>query len=119
MRSNYETFLGASRSRDKGKTYSRVQPIIPYFNPSAPSLLRTRDGVLVLATRGWGLFTSVDNGYTWSLPTDIGSHAGGQSSAAMRELPDGRILVGGPERGVTAFITVDREGVIHPPPAAR
>jgi Neuraminidase (sialidase) len=114
MRSNFETYLGVSRSRDKGNTWSHVQPIIPYHNPSAPSLLLTRDNVLILATRNWGLFTSVDNGYTWSLPTDIGSYTGGGWEAQMRELPDGRILVGGPETGASAFITVDREGVIHP-----
>ena len=119
MRSNYETFLSVSRSRDKGKTWSHVQPAISYFNPSAPSVLLTRDNILIIAVRGWGLFTSVDNGYTWSMPTDIGSYTGGGWSADMRELPDGTIWVGGPEKGVSSLITVDREGVIHPSPAAR
>ena len=114
MRSNYECYVGVSRSRDKGKTWSRVSPAIPFFSTSAPSLFLTSDNILILAVRIWGLFTSVDNGHTWSLPTDIGSYTGGGWDAQIREMPDGRILVGGPESGEYQFIRVDREGVIHP-----
>ena len=77
MRSNYNNCLGVSRSKDLGKTWSRVTPTIPFFSASAPNLLRTRDNILILATRGWGLFTSVDNGHGWSLPTQIGTYTGG------------------------------------------
>lgn len=114
MRSNYECYVGVSRSRDKGRTWSRVRPDIPFFSASAPSLFLTSDNILILAVRIWGLFTSVDNGHTWSLPTDIGSYTGGGWEAQILQMPDGRILVGGPESGEYQLIRVDREGVIHP-----
>jgi hypothetical protein len=80
-------------------------------------LLLTRDNILILATRGWGLFTSVDNGHTWSLPTHIRGYTGSGWEAQLSEMSDGRILVVGDddEQMVKAqFITVDRQGVIHP-----
>ncbi len=117
MRSNYENYLGLSRSRDKGKSWSKAQPIISFFGSSYPSMIRTRDNILVLATRGWGLFTSVDDGQTWSLPTAIGGYHGSGIRANLIEVSDGRILVLGDDNRTTIkgqFITVDREGVIHP-----
>ena len=115
MRSNYNTHLGISRSTDKGKSWSRLKPILPFFGASAPSLLLTRDNILILATRGWGSFTSIDRGHNWSLPTQIGSYTGGGGSAELRELDDGTILVGGSERpDELHLITVDRDGIIHP-----
>ena len=115
LRSNYNTYLGISRSKNMGKTWSRVKPAIPYFGASAPALLCTRDNILVLATRGWGLFTSLDAGHTWSLPTQIGTYTGGGGAAQLRELSDGRILIGGPESpGDSQIIAIDRNGVIHP-----
>ena len=115
LRSNYNTYLGISRSKNMGKTWSRVKPAIPYFGASAPALLRTRDDILVLATRGWGLFTSLDAGHTWSLPTQIGTYTGGGGAAQLHELSAGRIFIGGPERpGDSQIITIDRNGVIHP-----
>ena len=70
--------------------------------------------MLLLACRGWGIFTSIDRGHTWNLPTQIGSYTGGGWDAIMHELPDGTILVGGPEQPDSmANITVDRQGGIH------
>ena len=115
MRSNMNTFLGISRSQDKGKSWSRLRPVLPFYGASAPGLMRTRDNILLLACRGWGLFTSTDNGHTWSLPTQIGTYTGGGGGAEMIELADGRILIGGPERpDETQLIRVDRSGVIYP-----
>lgn len=117
MRSNYECSLGVSRSPDKGKTWNRVTPVISFFGASAPALLHTRDNILVLATRGWGLFTSFDNGYTWSLPTHIGGFTGSGWEAHLSQMSDGRILVLGDDDEQTIkaqFITIDRQGVIHP-----
>lgn len=117
MRSNYNTHLGVSRSNDMGATWSRVAPAIPFFGASAPALLKTRSGILLLATRGWGIFTSVDKGYTWNLPTQIGSYTGGGGAAQMIEMDDGSILVGGLERTDEVQmqrIVVDSDGTIHP-----
>ena len=117
MRSNYNTHLGVSRSTDLGKTWTRQQPKLPFYGASAPSLLLTRDQVLLLSCRGWGIFTSIDRGHTWNLPMQIGSYTGGGAEAVMHELPDGTILVGGPEQPDSmANVTVDREGTIHPCP---
>jgi photosystem II stability/assembly factor-like uncharacterized protein len=128
MRSNYTDTAGISRSRDKGKTWSRVMPAIPYFGSSCPSMILTRHNVLVLAVRGWGLFTSTDHGHTWSRPTHIGGYTGSGGHANLLEMVDGRILVlssthgnapNGKIRG--QFIRVDREGTVHPalPEAAK
>ena len=117
MRSNHECYLGVSRSRDKGKTWSLAQPAIPFFGASCPSLFLTSDDILILGTRGWGLFTSVDNGHTWNLPKHIGGYTGSGRAAQLMEMPDGRILVvGADDQQIVKgqFITVDRQGVIHP-----
>ena len=115
MRSNYECYLAMSRSTDRGETWSRCIPAIPFFSASGPTVLRTRDNVLILGVRIWGLVTSLDNGHTWSMPTNIGSYTGGDPNL-LREMPDGRILVRGPGSDKYQFITVDREGVIHAAP---
>jgi hypothetical protein len=117
MRSNYQDYLGVSRSRDMGKTWSRVQPSIPFFGSSCPALIRTSRNVLVLAVRGWGLFTSVDNGHTWSEPTAILGYHGSGSAAQLLEMSDGRVLIIGGDDVQTIkaqFINVDSNGVVHP-----
>ncbi|MCH8046369.1 MAG: exo-alpha-sialidase [Planctomycetes bacterium] len=123
MRSNYTNSVGLSRSQDKGQTWSPIRPAgIPFFNSSAPSLLRTKDGVLVLATRGWGLFTSIDDGHTWSLPTHIRGYTGSGWLANLLEMKDGRILVVNATHGNARgrcrigaqFIRVDKKGIVHP-----
>ena len=117
MRSNFNTHLGISRSTDKGKTWSRTRPALPFYGANGPTLLRTRDNILILFCRGWGIFTSVDKGYTWSLPTQSSIYTGDEVGVMMCELPDGRILVGSRGRpDESRFITVDRQGVIHPAP---
>jgi hypothetical protein len=122
MRSNYTNSLGQSRSRDGGKTWSKVSPAgIPFFGASAPSIIRTRDNVLLLAVRNWGLFTSLDNGWTWSLPTHIRGYSGSGGGANLLEMADGRILVLNATHGnapngriMAQFIRVDKKGAIHP-----
>lgn len=124
MRSNYTDALGASRSHDKGRTWTRVQPAIPYFGSSAPALLRTRENVLILAVRGWEIFTSTDSGHTWSFPTKIGGYAGCTGPANLLEMADGRVLVLGStsanapnSRIMGQFIRVGKDGVVRPAPA--
>ncbi|MCK5733870.1 MAG: exo-alpha-sialidase [Candidatus Latescibacteria bacterium] len=122
MRSNYSNSVGQSRSRDMGKTWSKVRPAgIPFFGPSCPAVMRTRDDTLILAVRGWGIFTSVDDGWTWSLPTRIRGYTGSGMGASLLEMSDGRILVlsathaNAPNgRIMGQFIRVDRDAGIHP-----
>ncbi len=121
MRSNYDAYLGVSRSRDKGRTWSRMVPVIPFFGASCPAIIRTHTDVLVLATRMWGIFTSTDNGYTWSLPTHIGGYTGSGIGASLLEMADGRILVvnathgNSPQAKIKAqFIRVDQQGQVQP-----
>lgn len=124
MRSDREKHLGLSRSSDRGKTWSRIEPIVPFFDSSAPALFGIRDNNggydrLVLAGRNWGLFTSIDEGRTWNLPTFIGGYCGSGVPAHMFQMQDGRILVIGDddEQFVKAqFLTVDEDGMIHPAP---
>ena len=94
---------------------------IPFFGASAPSIIRTRDNVLLLAVRNWGVFTSLDNGWTWSLPTHIRAYSGSGGGANLLEMSDGRILVlnathGNSRNGriVAQFIRVDGNGRVHP-----
>jgi len=122
VRSNYTNSVGQSRSRDGGKTWSKVAPAgIPFFGASAPSIIRTRDNVLLLAVRNWGVFTSLDDGWTWSLPTHIRGYSGSGGGANLLEMSDGRILVlnathGNARNGriVAQFLRVDGKGRIHP-----
>ena len=122
MRSNFTNYVGQSGSRDGGKTWSKVAPAgIPYFGASCPAIMRTSENVLLLATRGWGLFTSVDDGWTWSLPTHIGGYTGSGGGANLLEMRDGRILVMSATHGnapngriMGQFITVDKDGGVHP-----
>lgn len=115
MRSNMNTYLGISRSADKGKTWSRLRPVLPFYGASAPFLLCTRDNVVLLSCRGWGLFTSMDGGRTWNLPTQIGSFADGDGGLVIVELPDGKLLAGDPQKPDQArLVRVDRDGEIYP-----
>ena len=123
LRSNYTNSVGKSISTDYGRTWSRVSPLgIPYFGPSAPAIMRTRNKVLVLATRGWGIFTSTDEGQTWSLPTHIRGYTGSGGAANILEMADGRLFVlsstHGNARGASTimgqFIRVDADGTVSP-----
>ncbi|MFH1008249.1 MAG: sialidase family protein [Candidatus Latescibacterota bacterium] len=124
LRSNYSNSVGQSRSRNGGRTWSKVRPAgIPFFGASCPAIMRTRDDKLILAVRGWGLFTSMDDGWTWSEPTHIGGYAGSGMGASLLEMSDGRILVLSATHGnapngriMGQFIRIDGEGGIHPAP---
>ena len=125
LRSNYTNSVGQSISHDYGRTWSRVTPLgIPYFGPSAPSILRTREGVLVLAVRGWGVFTSVDDGLTWNHPTHVGGYVGEGMAGNMFEMSDGRIFTMASDHGnagdlcrmYAQFIRVTPDGMVHPAP---
>ena len=123
MRSNYSNFCWGSNSYDFGKTWSRVRPLIPFFGSSFPSALLTRNGVLVLATRGLGIFTSTDRGITWKMPVYTGGYTGSGEGANLLEMKDGRILIissthgnapDGHARIMGQFIRVDEKGEVHP-----
>ena len=119
MPSNFDPYLAILRSRDTGKSWSETSPAIPYHGASKPGLVQARDGVLILAVRVWGLFTSTDRGYTWSRPTFIGGYNGSGTYAHLVAMSDGQILVLGDDdhQFVKAqFITVDKDDVIHPAP---
>ncbi len=79
-------------SKDKGRTWSKPTRLL---RGHAPSLLLTRDGVLLCGHREQpgprtGLIMSTDFGKTWSLPRMIDVAGGAYPSFV--ELGDGRIL---------------------------
>jgi hypothetical protein len=123
IRSNYSNCCWESRSFDYGATWSAVRPVIAYFGVSFPSLMRAKNGVLLLAARGIGVFASADKGRTWKPPVYIRGYAGSGSGANMLQMSDGRILIissthlispNGHCRMIGQFIRVDDDGQIHP-----
>ena len=83
-------FMWMSRSRDKGLTWSRQVP--SDCTGECPQLLRHSSGVLIMGSRGSGIFmkTSVDEGLSWSRETRISLCSG---MMGMTEMKDGRVLV--------------------------
>ena len=83
-------FMWMSRSRDKGLTWSRQVP--SDCTGECPQLLRHGSGVLIMGSRGNGIFmkTSVDEGRSWSRETRISLCSG---MMGMTEMKDGRVLV--------------------------
>ena len=83
-------FMWMSRSRDKGLTWSRQVP--SDCTGECPQLLRHSSGVLIMGSRGSGIFmkTSIDEGLSWSRETRISLCSG---MMGMTEMKDGRVLV--------------------------
>ncbi len=83
-------FMWASVSRDGGLTWSRQTP--SDCTGECPYLLRHSSGVLLMGSRGAGIFmkTSVDEGRSWSRETRISLCSG---MMGMTEMKDGRVLV--------------------------
>jgi hypothetical protein len=81
--------MSTSISTDQGRTWSKQ--VSSDCTGDAPYLLRHSSGVLVMGSRGPGIFlkTSVNEGRTWSRETRI-SPCG---MMGMTELKDGRILI--------------------------
>lgn len=87
MRSVRSPYLWKSRSKDKGRTWQPIEPTD--ITLDCPQFLRTRDGILVLQTRGGALQYSTDDGETWSPLWSIGRfvHMG-----CLLETADGALL---------------------------
>jgi hypothetical protein len=87
MRSVRSPWLWRARSADKGRTWLPVEPTD--ITLDCPQFLRTRDGILVLQTRGGTLQYSTDDGATWSPVWSIGRfvHMG-----CLLETADGALL---------------------------
>ena len=83
-------FMWMSRSRDKGLTWSRQMP--SDCTGECPQLLRHSSGVLIMGSRGAGIFmkTSVDEGRSWSRETRVSLCSG---MMGLTEMKDGRVLV--------------------------
>ena len=64
-------YMWMSRSRDKGVTWSRQVP--SDCTGECPQLLRHSSGILIMGSRGAGIFmkTSIDEGLSWSRETRI------------------------------------------------
>lgn len=81
--------MWSATSEDGGLHWSAVRQ--SNVAGECPVLLSHSSGALVLATRGTGVFISLDGGNTWTKPCYTG--IGGMQ--AMVELSDGRILIAG------------------------
>ena len=83
-------FMWMSRSGDKGLTWSRQAP--SDCTGECPQLLRHSSGVLIMGSRGAGIFmkTSVDEGRSWSRETRVSLCSG---MMGLTEMKDGRVLV--------------------------
>jgi hypothetical protein len=85
-------WMGVSYSKDKGKTWSVSEPI--GFSGHCPYLLRTKDDVILLATRlpKTNLRISRDECKTWSESILVDDVFGG-AYPSMVELKDGSVLI--------------------------
>ena len=94
--------MGFSHSKDKGKTWSVSEKV--GFPGHCPYLLRTRDDVILLATRipATSLRISRDECKTWSEPIPVDHYGGAYPS--MVELKDGSILIVYYEEGYNSNI---------------
>ncbi len=83
-------FMWVSQSRDKGITWSKQAP--SDCTGECPQLLRHSSGVLIMGSRGSGIFmkTSIDEGQSWSRETRISLCSG---MMGLTEMQDGRVLV--------------------------
>ncbi len=83
-------FMWMSRSKDKGMTWSKQVP--SDCTGECPQLLRHSSGVLIMGSRGAGIFmkTSIDEGRSWSRETRISLCSG---MMGLTEMKDGRVLV--------------------------
>src|SRR5262249_11478033 len=110
-------FMWMSISKDKGLTWSKQVP--SDCTGECPYLLRHRSGVLLMGSRGAGIFmkTSVNEGRTWSRETRISLCSG---MMGMVELNDGRVLVvfheayRTPTRIRAQFLRVRPDGGLEP-----
>lgn len=83
--------MASSLSKDHGETWSESKPV--GFTGHCPYLLRTRENVILLATRipATSLRLSRDECQTWSAPVQV-DHFGG-AYPSMAELEDGSVLI--------------------------
>ena len=111
-----------SESTDDGRTWSPVRA--GGFPGHCPYLLRTRDGILLLAHRlpDTALHWSVDDGRTWKGPVVLDRFIGAYPS--LCELPDGTVLCVYYEEGERSALRsvrfrATRTGIepVGPPPA--
>jgi hypothetical protein len=95
-----------SVSKDRGKTWSVSKPI--GFPGHCPYLLRTRDGILLLAHRipATSLHYSLDEGKTWSKNVPVDGVGGAYPS--MVNLKDGTVLIVYYEEGAGSSIRCKR-----------
>ncbi len=84
------SFMWMSTSPDKGLTWTKQ--VQSNCTGECPYLLRHSSGVLIMGSRGYGIFmkTSTDEGKTWSRETRISLCSG---MMGMTEMKDGRVLV--------------------------
>ena len=110
-------FMWMSISTDKGLTWSKQVP--SDCTGECPFLLRHSSGVLIMGSRGFGIFmkTSIDGGKTWSRETRISLCSG---MMGMTEKKDGRILVvfheayRTPTRIRGHYMRVNKDGTLAP-----
>ena len=83
-------FMWMSKSGDKGISWSKHVP--SDCTGECPQLLRHSSGVMIMGSRGTGIFmkTSIDEGQSWSRETRVSLCSG---MMGLTEMKDGRVLV--------------------------
>jgi len=111
------SFMWTSTSPDKGKTWTKQ--VQSTCTGECPFLLRHSSGVLIMGSRGFGIFmkTSIDEGKMWSRETRVSLCSG---MMGMTEMKDGRVLVvfhegyRTPTRIRGHYMQVARDGTLTP-----
>ncbi len=93
----YEGHVYALRSKDEGKTWTHVTPIVKDIHVEA-AMLHLGDGKWLAASRRFGfrdldLHVSTDDGFTWNLIENHGIGIPRVSAAHLLKLSDGRVLL--------------------------
>lgn len=96
-KSKYIGHIYAVRSRDGGKTWDNVTPIVKDIHVEA-AMLHIGDGKWLAASRRFGyrdldLHISTDDGFSWEHVEDSGIGIPRVSAAHLLKLSDGRILL--------------------------
>lgn len=82
--------IGVFRSTDRGATWELLSKVVADHDQYEASMVRLKDGRLVMITRPEGVITwSDDDGHTWTPPVSFGFR---MFAPTLQVLPDGTLL---------------------------